>query len=106
MPFCCGMGLSSGLPCSAPPCRCPQRALSFPPGWQPLLTREEQRRGISYWGSGGGMQRLAGKLLAGQPVKVLSLGGSVTSGGGSSNSARMGYVPRFFDFLRHNFPHE
>lgn len=48
---------------------------------------------------------MAQKLLAGQPVKVFTLGGSVTSGGGSSSSAKLGYVPRFFDFLQHNFPH-
>jgi len=83
-----------------------QRTLSFPPDWQPLLTREERLRGISYWGSGGQLQRLAQKLLAGQPVKVFTLGGSVTSGGGSSSSTRLGYVPKFFEFLQHNFPHK
>lgn len=83
-----------------------QRTLSFPPEWQPLLTREERLRGISYWGSGGRLQRVAQKLLAGQPVKVFTLGGSVTSGGGSSSSTRLGYVPKFFEFLQHNFPNK
>ncbi|PRW45267.1 hypothetical protein C2E21_6426 [Chlorella sorokiniana] len=84
----------------------PLRTLSFPPEWQPLLTREERLRGISYWGSGGRLQRVAQKLLTGQPVKVFTLGGSVTSGGGSSSSTKLGYVPRFFEFLQHNFPHK
>ena len=74
--------------------------------WPPLLTPEEQRRGISYMGSGTQLHALARKLVAGQPIKSFALGGSVTSGGGSSSSFRTAYVPKFFEFIRHNFPHE
>ena len=80
----------------------PQRRLELP--WQPLLTPEEQRRGISYYGSGRALHGVAAKLLAGQPIKAYALGGSITGGGGSTTGQRA-YVPRFFEFIRHNFPH-
>ncbi|KAL4419481.1 hypothetical protein ABPG77_008283 [Micractinium sp. CCAP 211/92] len=78
------------------------RRLELP--WKPLLTPEEQRRGISYYGSGRALHRVATKLLAGQPIKAYALGGSITGGGGSSNYNKTAYVPRFFQFIRHNFP--
>ncbi len=94
--------------CSYPPASLlpllplPQRRLELP--WKPLLTPEEQRRGISYYGSGRALHRVATKLLAGQPIKAYALGGSITGGGGSSNYNKTAYVPRFFQFIRHNFP--
>lgn len=39
-------------------------------------------RGLSYYGSGTALRRLAVKLLAGQPVQIVSLGGSITGTGG------------------------
>jgi hypothetical protein len=51
--------------------------------WQPMLSEAEARRGVSYAGSGAPLRRLAAKLLAGQPVKIVSIGGSVTQGGGT-----------------------
>jgi hypothetical protein len=38
--------------------------------WEPLLTREELLRGLSYYGTGARLQAVAAKLLAGQPIKV------------------------------------
>ncbi|KAL4431189.1 hypothetical protein ABPG75_006445 [Micractinium tetrahymenae] len=78
------------------------RRLELP--WRPLLTPEEQRRGISYYGSGRALHRVAARLLAGQPIKAYALGGSITGGGGATVGQRA-YVPRFFEFIRHNFPH-
>lgn len=50
--------------------------------WPPVLTEEEVLRGLSYYGSGRGLHRLAAKLLAGKPVKIVAIGGSVTEWGG------------------------
>lgn len=50
--------------------------------WQRMLEEEEVMRGLSYYGSGTGLRRMAAKLLAGQPVKIVSLGGSITATGG------------------------
>lgn len=38
--------------------------------WGPLLTQEEAERGLSYWGSGERLKRVAAALLAGKPIKV------------------------------------
>jgi len=50
--------------------------------WSPMLTEAEARRGVTYAGSGTALRRLAAKLLAGQAVKLVTIGGSVTQGGG------------------------
>ncbi len=50
--------------------------------WPALLEEEEVMRGLAYYGSGTGLRRVAAKLLAGQPVKIVSLGGSITATGG------------------------
>lgn len=42
--------------------------------WEPLLTREELLRGLSYYGTGVRLQAVAAKLLARQPIKVGRLG--------------------------------
>lgn len=47
--------------------------------WAPLLTPEELQRGITYFGSGARLRRLARLLLDGQPVKAVVIGGSVTA---------------------------
>lgn len=47
--------------------------------WAPLLTPEELQRGITYYGSGARLRRLARLLLDGQPVKAVAIGGSVTA---------------------------
>ncbi len=80
-----------------------QRQLGLP--WEPLLTTAELRRGLAYYGSGARLQALASKLLAGQPVKVYALGGSVTGGGGSSHAPARAYVSRFFKWINTTFPH-
>lgn len=47
-----------------------------------MLSEAEARRGVTYAGSGAPLRRLAAKLLAGQAVKIVTIGGSVTQGGG------------------------
>lgn len=61
-------------------CSLQQRVRRLP--WRPWLTQAEARRGVTYSGSGAAMRRLAGKLLAGQPVSIVAIGGSVTASGG------------------------
>lgn len=85
------------------PRRPPPRQLDLP--WEPLLTTAELRRGLAYYGSGARLQALASKLLAGRPVKVYTLGGSVTGGGGSSYAPATAYVSRFFQWINATFPH-
>jgi lysophospholipase L1-like esterase len=72
--------------------------------WEPLLTDEEVQRAQGYYGSGHSMRRVAAKLLAGQPIKVATLGGSVTRGTGASRPAHT-YASRFFQLLNASFPH-
>ena len=91
------------LPLPAPLSPAPlQRRLALP--WKPILTREELRRGISYYGSGRALDRVAAKLLAGKAIKAVALGGSVTAGGGSSHPS-LNYVSLFFNFINETFPH-
>ncbi|EFN58310.1 hypothetical protein CHLNCDRAFT_142315 [Chlorella variabilis] len=85
-----------------PPVPPPPKRLKLP--WEPVLTKEELRRGETYYGSGGRLNRLANKLLAGKPIKVYTLGGSVTGGGGASRKGGS-YVDLFFSFIQQAFPH-
>lgn len=57
-----------------------QERLRLP--WPTVLTREELRRGETYYGSGRRLHRLASKLLAGKPIKVYALGGRWAEAGG------------------------
>lgn len=70
--------------------------------WQPLFTDEEVRRGMLY-GSGLRLQRLARKLMAGQPIKVVFLGGSVTNAA-DLEAQGLSYTARFEAFIRSAFP--
>lgn len=79
------------------------RSLRMP--WAPLLTAEEVKRGLAYYGSGQRMEALAAKLMAGRPIKIFTLGGSVTKGQGAS-SPEAAYPSRLFEFLNANFPHK
>lgn len=72
--------------------------------WTPLLTAEEQARGVTYYGSGDSLHRVAGKLLAGQPVTAVTLGGSVTYGHGVEDASQA-YPALFFAFINASFPH-
>ncbi|KAL4421416.1 hypothetical protein ABPG75_010707 [Micractinium tetrahymenae] len=72
--------------------------------WGPLLTQEEAARGLTYYGSGERLQRVAAKLLAGKPIKVFTLGASVTRGIGATKPGRS-YPQRLFQFLNASFPH-
>lgn len=109
---CCSVRSSSGVPLmhslhptpypTRPPNHPVQPRLRVP--WQPALSKEERLRGLSYYGSGLRLQRVAAKLLAGQPIKVVMLGGSVTGGGGAS-APDLAYAARFFQFVNTSFPH-
>ena len=70
-----------------------------------MLTNKDVQRGLSYYGSGDRLRRVAAKLLAGQPIKAYTLGGSVTKGQGVRGH-EAGYAFRFFEFIRAAFPHE
>ena len=72
--------------------------------WAPLLTPEDVARAQGYYGSGRAMRRVAAKLLSGQPVAVVTLGGSITRGTGASKPAHA-YASRFFAALNASFPH-
>ena len=71
--------------------------------WPPRLAQHEVERGISYYGSGDRLRAVAAKLLAGQPIKAFTMGGSVTAGTGASDQ-RFCYASRFFEFLNTTFP--
>ncbi|KAL4437433.1 hypothetical protein ABPG75_004572 [Micractinium tetrahymenae] len=94
----------SGLPLAAvPPPVPPSRELRVP--WTPLLTEQDVARGLAYYGSGRRLQAVAAKLLAGKPIKVVTLGGSVTQGSGASDAASTSYAARLFQFINAAFPH-
>ena len=63
-------------------------------------------RGQGYYGSGRQLRRVAAKLLAGQPISVYILGGSVSRGSGSSNPETTSYPARLFEFINATFPHK
>lgn len=69
-----------------------------------LLTPEEQARGVTYYGSGSRLRRMAGKLLAGRPITAVALGGSVTYGHGVDDASQA-YPALFFALLNASFPH-
>ena len=72
--------------------------------WTPLLTEEAVQRGTTYYGSGTRLRRVAMKLLAGQPIKVYTLGGSVTVGGVLPIPEQR-YASRLFQFINSSYPH-
>ena len=85
-----------------PPPHPPQERLRLP--WPPLFSEEEVQRGTAYYGSGARLRRVAAKLLNGQPITVVTLGGSVTSGSGVP-TPQQNYASRFFQFINSSFPH-
>ena len=72
--------------------------------WDPLLTRDRLRRGLSFYGSGRRVERVAAQLMAGRPLTAVTIGGSVTRGGGASNEAAQ-FPEMFFHFINSTFPH-
>ncbi len=61
--------------------------------WPRILEEEDALRGLTYYGSGRGLHRLADKLLAGQPIKIVAMGGSVTAwAGGNPNGEVRGQL--------------
>jgi hypothetical protein len=73
--------------------------------WGPLLSEAEARRGLSYYGSGARLQEVAAKLMAGKPIKVFTLGASVTRGIGTTDR-KYSYPARFFEYINSTFPHK
>ena len=72
--------------------------------WKPLLTAAQLRRGLSFYGSGARIERVAARLLAGQPITAVTVGGSVTRGAGASKVSKQ-YPEMFFQFIQSTFPH-
>lgn len=81
-----------------------RRPVLPPPPWQALLRPAELQRGLAFYGSGARIQRVAARLLAGDPIKAFTIGGSVTRGAGASEPDRS-FPARFFAFLNATFPH-
>ncbi|PSC68096.1 hypothetical protein C2E20_8274 [Micractinium conductrix] len=73
--------------------------------WKPLLSPGQLRRGLAFYGSGRRIERVAARLLAGQAITAVTLGGSVTIGAGSTRTNVTSYAPMFFQFLNFSFPH-
>ncbi|KAL4423591.1 hypothetical protein ABPG77_004631 [Micractinium sp. CCAP 211/92] len=97
-----------------PPAPCPKppkqaHALTLPElrdrmPWQALLTDEEVQRAEAYYGTGRRIRKVAAKLLAGEPIQVYTLGGSVTRGLGASKP-EFNYANRLFALINATFPH-
>ncbi|KAI7846321.1 hypothetical protein COHA_000158 [Chlorella ohadii] len=79
-----------------------ERLSSVP--WPRILEEEDALRGLTYYGSGRGLHRLADKLLAGQPIKIVAMGGSVTAWAGGNPNGEA-YIARFFQYINSTFPH-
>lgn len=60
--------------------RLPCKVLQIINGGRAFLPGDALRRGTANYGSGQRMERLGQKLLAGQPVTITFLGGSITWG--------------------------
>lgn len=73
--------------------------------WGPLLTQEEAQRGLAYYGSGQRLQAVVNKLMDGKPIKVFTLGASVTRGIGTTDR-KHSYANRLFEYIAHAFPHK
>lgn len=69
---------------------------------QPLLPPDALRRGLSYVGGGERLAALSRKLLAGEAVSVVTLGGSVTQGVGAPGGRS--YSHRLFEWVNTTFP--
>lgn len=76
----------------------------LPLPWRVLTTEEERLRGMTYYGSGQRLQRVASKLLAGRPIKLATLGGSVTLASFLHRQGRS-YSALLFRFVNESFPH-
>lgn len=72
--------------------------------WVPLLSEEERLRGMSYYGGGARLRAVAAKLAAGQHIKAVTLGGSVTYGHGVDD-LRLSYPALLFSFINASWPH-
>ncbi|PSC75343.1 hypothetical protein C2E20_1137 [Micractinium conductrix] len=85
----------------------PNKAGGVPPPlpWACVLMPKQLRRGLSYYGSGARIERLAARLLSGEAITAVTIGGSVTLGRGASDEAATSYAALFFRYLNETFPH-
>ncbi|KAI7842255.1 hypothetical protein COHA_003896 [Chlorella ohadii] len=74
--------------------------------WAPVLSAAQLKRGLSFYGTGQRLERLVAKLMAGQPITAVTIGGSVTWGAGATNRTTHSFPARFFEFLSAAFPHK
>ncbi|PRW60464.1 expressed protein isoform A [Chlorella sorokiniana] len=84
----------------------PAPADPAPLPWAPVLSSDQLKRGLSFYGTGRRMERLVAKLMAGQPVTAVTIGGSVTWGAGATSRTVTSYPARFFEFINATFPHK
>ena len=74
------------------------------PWGAPLLPAAALRRGLGFYGSGGRLERVVAALMRGEPATVVTIGGSVARGAGSSREDRA-FPARFAAFLNATWPH-
>ena len=74
----------------------------FPGG--ALLLGRAAGRGLASSGDRSRLRRVVHRLLTGQPVRVLEIGGSITLTQGATPWTD-GYTPRFNSWIEQTFPH-
>eukprot|EP00887_Chlorella_sp_A99_P006691 scaffold3.g6691.t1 len=98
----CLTGVGTEAAAGQPPTQ--QLPLPLQPPWPPVLPPEAMRRGLGTLGSGDRLLRLAARLRAGQPLRVATLGGSVTRGAGATSQLNSSYPPQLERLLNACFP--
>ncbi|KAL4444162.1 hypothetical protein ABPG75_011899 [Micractinium tetrahymenae] len=72
--------------------------------YQPSLTWKEMDRAIFSLGDASRLRRVAAKLLAGKPVSVAFLGGSLTVGFAADRIGQTNFAARFLTWIKETFP--
>ncbi|BDA43799.1 hypothetical protein COCOBI_04-8160 [Coccomyxa sp. Obi] len=70
-----------------------------------LVSEQMLAQGLSNVGDSRRMERFFEKLLRGEPVTMVTLGGSITAGQGVSMSGDA-YIPRIYDWIQTVFPNK
>ncbi|EIE19265.1 hypothetical protein COCSUDRAFT_58561 [Coccomyxa subellipsoidea C-169] len=70
-----------------------------------LVSEQMLAQGLSNVGDSRRMERFFGKLLRGEPVTMVTLGGSISAGQGVTVSSDA-YIPRIYEWVSSVFPHK
>ncbi|KAL4427673.1 hypothetical protein ABPG75_001762 [Micractinium tetrahymenae] len=73
-------------------------------GYQASLTDRELSKGVVSFGDKSRARRAMAKLLAGQPISIAFVSGSITEGKGASQLGKNDYVARALSWLNGTFP--